>query len=299
MREYKFMLLGPFRVMDGTRILPAQMLRKAQDLLTIMLIAPDRRVLREAAAEALWPDAHFEASKKRMRQALWQIHRAVDNGAPQDQRLVLSDGEALYINPGRRLWVDVPVFIEAVRLAQDAGSSGLRTADLIRLTGAADLYRGPLHAGCYNEWCLIPRARLEDQCLTLLETLSHEHERQAALDLAIMWAQRLLDVEPAHERSHRRLMYLYFRTGDRTRALRQFHRCRRILEHDLGVHPDERTEKLGAAIRADRLPAAADLGDFVLSHPGGPAVLDGIRTELSALRRSVDAIGQSLGDAPV
>jgi len=299
MREFKVMLLGSFSVIGGPGTLPApQMLRKAQDLLAIMLIAPDRRVLREAAAEALWPDARSEASKKSMRQVLWQIHRVADDGQQDDCRLVLSDSEVLQINPGRRLWVDVPVFAEAVRIAQHAGKCPLGAADLARLTQAADLYRGPLHSGCYDEWCLIPRARIEDQCLTLLDTLSREYERHAALDLAIMWAHRLLDIEPAHERSHRRLMRLYSRTGDRTRALRQLHRCRWILERDLGVRPDSRTEALGAAISADRLPAA-DAGDDILSHPAEPTVLDGIRTELSALRRSIEAIGQSPGGGRV
>jgi DNA-binding SARP family transcriptional activator len=296
MREFRVMFLGPFSVMGGPETRPTQMRHKAQDLLAITLIAPDRRVLREAAAEALWPDSNFEASRKSMRQALWQIHRAADDGVQEDQRLVLSDGEALHINPRRRLWVDVPVFAEAGRIAQDAGAGPLNAADLIGLSGAADLYRGPLHAGCYDEWCLIPRARLEDQCLTLLDTLSREYERHAAFDLAIKWAQRLLDIEPAHERSHRRLMRLYFRTGDRTRALRQFHRCRWILEHDLGMRPDARTEELGAAICSDTL-SVADAGVDVLPHRDEPTVLEGIRTELAALRRSVEAIGQSLGDA--
>ena len=58
------MLLGPFSVTDGPRTLSAPLLRKAQDLLAMMLISPERSVLRESAAEALWPDARVEASKK-------------------------------------------------------------------------------------------------------------------------------------------------------------------------------------------------------------------------------------------
>lgn len=297
MRELKITLLGPFSVLDGARAMPALVLRKAQDVLAMLLIAPERRMQREAAAAALWPDACAEVSKKSMRQALWQIHRAADDGLQDDRRLVLSDGETLLINTRRRLWVDVPVFTDAVGVAQRAGKSGLSAANLAGLAEAADLYRGPLHAGCYDEWCLIPRARLEDRCLTLLDTLSREHERRRDLDLAISWAQRLLDIEPAHERSHRRLMRLYFRTGDRTRALRQLHQCRWILEHELGVAPDARTEELGAAISTDRLPAASTADD-IPSVPAEPLALDDIRTELSALRRSIDAIGEQLLGTP-
>jgi len=296
MRELKVMLLGSFGVLDGTRSLNAPIFGKAQDLLALMLITPERSVLRESAAEALWPDALVEASKKAMRQALWHIHRAADDGVPDDRRLVLSDGDALRINPTRPLWVDLSVFGDAVRVAQHADAGVLAPADLARLAQAADLYRGPLHAGCYDEWCLIPRARLEDRCLTLLDTLSHEHERRGDLHAAIAWTQRLLDIEPAHERSHRRLMRLYCRTGDRTRALRQLHRCRWILEHELGVRPDARTEALGAAIAADRVtPERAELS----APRGAPPALEGVQSELSALRLALDAIGELLRNPTV
>ena len=320
MRELKVLLLGPFAVQETGRSGAAgtprpPLLRKAQDLLTMMLIAPERSVLREAAAEALWPETPSETSKKAMRQALWQVHHATDDGIDGPRRLVLSDGDALRINPERRLWVDVAVFVEAVRTAQGAGPRALVAAELERCARAADLYRGPLHAGCYDEWCLIPRARLEDRCLTLLDILSSEHEARGDVDGAITWTQRLLEIEPAHERSHRRLMRLYYRTGDRTRALRQLHQCRWVLEHELGVRPDARTEALGAAISADRLPLDPLLDD-VVPHPTGapeanlrshvadatddvassiePAALSGLRGELTALRRSIDAIGEQL-----
>jgi DNA-binding SARP family transcriptional activator len=297
MRELKVMLLGPFSVVDGPGAAPAPLFRKAQDLLTLVLISADRRVLREAAAEALWPGAAAETSRKAMRQALWQIHHATDGGVTDGRRLLLTDSDSLVVNPDRRVWVDVPVFADAARVAQAAVPGSLDPANLGGLASAATLYRGPLHAGCYDEWCLVPRARLEDRCLTLLDTLSREHERQGDLASAIGWAQRLLEIEPAHERSHRRLMRLYFRRGDRTRALRQLAQCRWILERELGVRPDSRTEELGSAISTDRLPDLGDV-DEPDARPRDPTVVEGLRAELLALRRSVDALGERLGDAP-
>jgi DNA-binding SARP family transcriptional activator len=297
MRELKGMLLGPFSVMDGRRVAPAQLLRKAQDLLTLVLISPERRVLREAAAEALWPGAPAETSRKAMRQALWQIHHATDDGVADSRRLLLSDNDALVVNPDRPLWVDVPVFTDAARVAQSAGAGSLDPANLPGLASAATLYRGPLHAGCLDEWCLVPRARLEDRCLTLLDTLSREHERRGDLPSAISWAQRLLEIEPAHERSHRRLMRLYCRTGDRTRALRQLTQCRGILERELGVRPDSRTEQLGSAILAGTLPDGVAVDDAV-ARAGDATLVEALRLELLELRRSIDALGERLGDVP-
>ena len=65
----------------------------------------------------------------------------------------------------------------------------------------------------------------------------------------------LLQQDRAHERTHRQLMRLHYRAGDRTAALRQHERCRAALREELGVEPDRRTAALCEQIRADRLAA--------------------------------------------
>lgn len=290
MSELRVSLLGPFAARDGVRPLPTPVLRKAQDLLALLFLAPGQTMLRESVAETLWPDTGSDASRKAMRQALWQVHRATDRD--DDLRLVVGDGAAVRINAERPVWVDVVQFGEAVRIAQEADSRAIDDDRLAVLAAAADLYRGPLHVGCVDEWCLVPRARLEDRCLTLLDRLSREHERRGDLDAAIGWTQRLLEIEPAHERSHRRLMRLYYDVGDRTRALRQLRQCRAVLESELGVRPDARTEALGARILADAGPAP---DDDARGHTWAQdAALAAMRAELSALRHSVEVIGERL-----
>ena len=254
MRELKVLLMGSFTLVDDQPVVPATaLLRKAQDLLALVLLAPQNSLRRETAADALWPEAEGEASKKAMRQTLWQIHHAVDAGADESARLLVTEGETLHLNPDRRVWVDTAELTEAARTAQALGVDTLADPQVTRLAQTAELYRGPLLARCYDEWCLAPRARLEDRALTLMDTLSRAYDRRGDLRSAIGWAERLLDVEPAHERSHRRLMRLYYRSGDRTRALRQLRQCRWVLENELGVRPSAQTEQLGAAIVADRV----------------------------------------------
>src|SRR3954470_3553917 len=54
-RELRVSMMGTFTVVDASGSAPAGLLRKAQDLLALILLAPRRSVLREHAAEALWP----------------------------------------------------------------------------------------------------------------------------------------------------------------------------------------------------------------------------------------------------
>jgi|GEM_PF-3308299 len=316
MRELRIRLFGPFQVVHGDRPVCAPVLRKAQELLALVLLAPQRSVRREAAVDALWPAAGAATSRKAMRQALWQIHRATDVSVPDTPRLVLTDAETVRINPERPLWLDVEEFSAAARTAQTADPLGEDGLD--RLAAACDLYRGPLLDGCDDEWCLVERTHLEDLQLTFLDRLSAAAEQGGRPTSAIHWAERLLEIEPAHERSHRRLMQLYYQADDRTRALRQYQRCRSVLERELGVRPSGRTEELAAAIGADvpaapapeqapppapwlsaqaagRHPYRSDDDLAAAVEAAWPArLLDGFRAELSALRASVDAINDQL-----
>ncbi|MEU1465851.1 BTAD domain-containing putative transcriptional regulator [Streptomyces sp. NPDC005727] len=302
MLELRVHLFGPFQIVSTDREVAGSILRKAQELLALVLLAPQRNVRREQAAEVVWPDAGPEASRKAIRQALWQIHRVTDTGGPAGQRLVLTDGDLLRVNPDRPLWTDVAVFTEQARAAQLTQVEDLTDADLAAMDQASTLYRGPLLASCYEEWCLAERAQLEDLHITLLDKLSRGCERRGRLEAAICWAQKLLEIEPAHERSHRRLMRLYYLTDDRTRALRQFRRCRQVLANELGVRPQPRTEALAAEIGADNPPPPSTHSPPavrpVAAAPGPPATLDSVRAEVAALRASVDAISHQLRNSP-
>ncbi|WP_020579062.1 AfsR/SARP family transcriptional regulator [Actinopolymorpha alba] len=308
MRELRVRLFGPFQLLHGERPVSEPMLRKAQELLALLLLSPQRGVRREVAADALWPEADPCGSRKAMRQALWQIHQATDGDAPDGPRLVLTDAATVRINPERPLWLDVEQFTAGARTAQSGDPRTLTEAALEQLAAASDVYRGPLLDGHDEDWCLVERTRLEDLHLTVLDVLTTAHEQGGRVAEAIRWAQRLLEIEPAHERSHQRLMRLYYESDDRTRALRQYERCRWVLEHELGIRPSGRTDALAAAIRSGepstpasptptpssiRLAQQEDLSEAVPAAVGYscPAqLLESVRAELAALRASVDAI---------
>ncbi|GAA1741991.1 hypothetical protein GCM10009809_41870 [Isoptericola hypogeus] len=303
MNELRVTMLGPFDLSAhgggaGGSVEP--LVRKAQYLLALVLLAPGRTLRRDLAAATLWPEAGPDTSRRAIRQALWRLHQATDGPERAGGRLLVADGDVIHVNPDRPLWIDTVTLTRAAREAETGAPADERV--LRRLARAAELYRGPFLESCHDEWCLAYRARLEDRCLTLLDALSHGYERLGDGAAATAWAHRLLDVEPAHERSHRRLMRLYYDGGDRTRALRQLAECRLVLRRELDVTPSAQTEALGAAIRADRgsVTRPPD-GDRVLAERAlggteplaGP--LEGFRSELAALRASIEAIGARLG----
>jgi DNA-binding SARP family transcriptional activator len=287
--ELRFRILGSFemRATERRRVAPLEG-RKAQELISFLLLVPGQAKARDVAVEALWPGAAPETGRKQIRQALWHIHQAADRDTADSERLVIADSDHLAVNPNRILSCDAVEFTEAMERLESRIAG---VDDIQRVERALDLYRGPLLDGCYAEWCLVERERLEGLYLSALDGASVQAEARLDYESAAHWASALLRIDPAHERSHRRLMRLYFAMDDRTRALRQFERCCHALESELGVRPSSRTLAVAAAIRADVEPPAPRERVTVLPpRSERQAVL----RELAALRRAVDELRRSV-----
>ncbi len=76
---------------------------------------------------------------------------------------------------------------------------------------------------------------------------------------AIGYARRWLALDPLQEAAHRQLMSLFWQSGQRAAALRQYENCREVLCDELGVEPSEETRELYQKIRASTLVSAATL----------------------------------------
>jgi DNA-binding SARP family transcriptional activator len=124
------------------------------------------------------------------------------------------------------------------------------------------LYRGDLLEGSYQEWCLQERGRLQTCYLAMLTKLTRYCHERGEYPRGIEYGQRILRLDPAHERSHQQLMTLYFQSGDRTAALRQYERCKAALHDELGVEPSRQTRELYQRMRSD--PADAPPLPFAL-----------------------------------
>ncbi|HEX2028745.1 MAG TPA: bacterial transcriptional activator domain-containing protein [Nitriliruptorales bacterium] len=298
MEVVRFWLFGVFRAASGG----GQVLRagshKAQELLALLLLSPSASLSRDTVTEQLWPEADPAASRKAMRQALWHAHQSFDTAEGDDERLVVADEEQLGINPARRAWVDVDAYRAAVAPSEGTPADQLDANLLEDLTFGMQLYRQPLLEGWYEDWCIIERERLADLHMTALEKLSIAHELRGEHELAARWARELLIHEPAHERTHRRLMRLYYLTGDRTRALRQYQRCCSLLQDELGVKPAGRTEALAQTIRADG-PVQPDphqngKASTVALSPEPTPPTPSIEDELAALRQEFEHLSREL-----
>jgi predicted ATPase/DNA-binding SARP family transcriptional activator len=246
-------LLGGFGVSVGGNAVPerAWRLRKAKSLLKLLALAPDHRVHREAATEALWPERSIAAAANNFHQALYVARRALEAaGADAAASLALRD-DMLLLSARVDLRVDVDDFESAAARARATGE----TSDY---RAALDLYAGELlPEDRYEPWATGRREALHEAHLALLLELAAQLEDNQAVELL----EHAVVVAPLHEAAHRALMNLFAATGRRQQALAQYHQLRAELERELAAAPDPQTTRLyrellsGASEPAPREPA--------------------------------------------
>jgi len=89
--------------------------------------------------------------------------------------------------------------------------------------------------------------------LAMLDKLMSYCEVYHDYETSLLYGMRIMCYDRARERTHRRLMRLYYLLGDRAEALRQYERCAAALDEELGVNPSKNTVSLYKQIQEDHL----------------------------------------------
>lgn len=284
-------LFGRFCARFENRSMGAFEAAKVQELLCYLLLHPKAHA-REAVANVLWADSSNAHSKKYLRQALWQLQSTLEsNLGPLPHRIMLVEADSIRLNPALELCVDVIVFERAFSLMNSNG--GLTAATAERVREAVSLYRGDLLEGCYQDWCLFERERLQTIYLTLLDRLIKYSESQEQYEQGLVYAAEVLRYEPASERAHRQMMRLHHLAGDRTAALRQYDRCVAALKAEFGVPPTLRTRALLEQIRTDCLPSSRRDANEV-NPDNTQALLPEVLDHLKDMRATLSAVQQQV-----
>jgi DNA-binding SARP family transcriptional activator len=252
MATLRFQLFGKFCAQRDTQLLKRFDASKDQELLGYLLVHRNRSHPRETLAGMFWGESSTEKSKKYLRQSLWHLQTTLEVDSEARAPFLLVDHDWVQLNPQSEFWLDVATFEAAFNLTEGMPGSQLSAdvADLLKK--AVELYKGDLLEGCYEDWCLFERERLENLYLSMLDKLMSYCERHGAYEAGLSYGTTILSYDRAREHTHRQLMNLRYLAGDRTGALRQYERCCQNLKEELGVKPERRTVALYEQIRADR-----------------------------------------------
>ncbi len=278
-------LFGKFMARAGNTLLERLPGRRTKELLGYLLLFRERPHHREVLAGTLWPESSTPQSRKYLRQGLWHLG-APDRADGKLAPLLTADAEWVQANR-TSLWLDVAELEEAFAPVKLVPGERLDAEQATSLKKVVPLYAGDVLEGCYQDWCVYERERLKALYISLLEKLLGYCETRGELEEGLIYGEKLLQNDRAHERAHWRLMRLRYLAGDRTGALRQFERCREALSEELGVAPGERIGALYDKIRVDGgldaptgpLTSAAvpeDMAPANFWHPSGPGRADAV-----------------------
>jgi predicted ATPase/DNA-binding SARP family transcriptional activator len=232
--------LGARRVQFATRTV---------DALLIYLACQGRPLGRDALAELFWPERTHKQARSNLRVAL---HRLRHQLAPY----LLVTHHSVALNLDRMIDLDAAHFETHLAAGQVAAAVALYTNDFLDgfyLDGSP----------AFEQWALLERERLRTLALAAYQQLIDQSAAAGQGSTAITTAQRLLQLDPLHEPTHRQLMRLLAQMGQRSAALVQYETCRHLLAVELDAPPDEATTALYEQIRANDLGLA--ILDFGLS----------------------------------
>ena len=238
-------VLGGFAVAVGGRPVgpEAWHRRKPAALLKILALAPAHRIHREQVMDLLWPELEPAAAGANLRKAIHQARSALDGASHGAGRLLEFQSDVLALAPDG-LTIDAVAFRSDLMAAR-------RSGDVEQYRAAVAWYGGDLLPDDpYEEWATAARRELHEDYVAGLSDWCSGLETNGDIEGAIEAGRILVSAEPTREESHSLLMRLYALAGRRSDALRQYDQLVEILDHEMGVEPSARVQRLREEIHS-------------------------------------------------
>jgi DNA-binding SARP family transcriptional activator/predicted ATPase len=247
MAHLSLSLLGPFQAtLDGQPVTGFKS-NKVRALLAYLCAEAERPHHREVLAGLLWPDWPNKDALGNLRYALSDLRRVIGDRTAEPCFLLITR-DTLQFNPDSDYSLDVAAFIELIEPSPGLTKDQKDLADLDKATA---LYGGAFLEGFslpdaapFEEWALLVRERMARQMSSALHSLAAAQEARGEYEQAQGYARRHLELDPWDEAAHRRLMRTLALGGQRSAALAQYEKCRRLLAEELDVEPAQETTKL-------------------------------------------------------
>jgi DNA-binding SARP family transcriptional activator len=252
--------------------------KKAEELLCFLLLHAGEHMERGQIAERLWPTRPPGKARRSLATELWRLRQALPER--DEEPLLLSDRHTIRFNQALPHWFDVRDFERQAHLGL-AGPLPASETCLTALEVARDMYEGDFFEGCYTDWCLAERERLQLLFLRVLKQLLRQARLDEDLNRAIAYGQQLLALDPLQEEIHRELMRCYAAQGQRTLALAQFQHCREILGQEIQTEPMPETWGLYRRIQRGQRPSP---------KPSSAKDLDSLHSTLAEFRHALDSL---------
>lgn len=226
--------LGPLSVYRGDQRVQETQWRsqKAKYLLAMLAAAGDNPVSEDKILESFWPGSVQKGrnclywSTSTLRQCLKA------EGFEMDP--ILRTASGLQLNPDIPRWHDLELF---EKLADSVRRGATNAYNIEEYLHVLDLYRGPYLEGCYYDWAVSDRHRLEVQASELLSRFIDWTLQKQRYSNTLDYALRLLDIDPSQSEAHLAVMKAFLGLGKPKDALEHFDRAEKMLRTEYDEEP--------------------------------------------------------------
>jgi len=241
---------------------------KDQAVIAVLALSRNFTCSRSRIIDLLWSSRSKEQARASLRQSLWSLKKVLGDSA---DGILQVDRKRIGLNP------------DLIRTDIDESHELIDAANNDSLEKAVSLYRGDLLEGLviqdrqWEEWLDQERESLLSKQAKLLCSLIDHYSAENNSGQLIDTARRLIELDPYREQGHRALMWGYAGSNQRALALKQFERCRELLQRELNTSPAAETQELfirinegeDVVIRSDeQLPVQSDeLAEIALPEP--------------------------------
>jgi predicted ATPase/DNA-binding SARP family transcriptional activator len=273
---WRIELFGWLRLVGADRVITRFRTQKVAALLAYLAYHAHRSHPRELLIELLWPGSDPRAGSVNLRTAIASARRQLEPPGVPAGAVLIANRDCIRLNPDV-CETDVARFETALKTAARRDALAQKAQ---RLAEAAELYRGELLPGYFDDWVLAERQRLLESYLKVLSELAESCEAASDGYGALQWARRAVVADPLREEAHQRLIRLLTAAGQPESALRQYRDLERLLRVELQAAPEaalralarELEAQVAAVHRVDRpRHEAAPMAPIKSSNAGTPA----------------------------
>ena len=248
-------LFEPFRAQCGGRppIDEHFPRRKAKALFVYLYLNRGRHISKYQLLADLWPHAEH-ADPDRVKHTVQVLRAALEGPRPADGWHIIKEREGFYsFNVAAPRHCDAEEFEDQLLKARRAQQAGHPELALQHYRRCVELHTGTFLAEFrYEDWAAVDIARHSELYLRALEEGAQLESSAGDLERAIQLLRQAVIEDPLRESSYVQLMRYQWIKGQRTEALRTYHRLCEVLARRLDVEPQAQTTRLYEAIRQDQ-----------------------------------------------
>ncbi|WP_158817161.1 BTAD domain-containing putative transcriptional regulator [Methylocapsa sp. S129] len=238
---FELRVLGPFELVhrQSGELIPAPA-AKMQALIVYLAAAPRFTDTRRRLAGLLWASSGDNQARQSLRQLLSNFRRSAD---PRASAIVTFDE------------TNVSLASSLVAVDRAALMEAPADADVSELMRTADLYRNDFAQGLeigepdFDAWLSAERMRSREAAIALFDRLIRALISLGRHDEALRRANRLAEIDPLREETHRLAISQEAIVSGRASAMQRYEAFRVLLRDELSVRPEPATLRLLEELR--------------------------------------------------